>query len=112
MKVLLDSCVWGRARFELIEAGVDCVWAGCFEKDPGDEEIINLAVEQGRVLVTLDKDFGELIFVKLMFHCGLIRLVNIPSLGQAKRCLEIINRYEVQLSKGAIITTTIDKIRV
>ena len=39
-------------------AGHDVVWTGSWEADPGDEEILAHAVREGRVLVTLDKDFG------------------------------------------------------
>ncbi len=60
MRVLLDSCVWGKACAELKAAGHDVVWSGNWPKDPGDEEILAQAQREGRVLVTLDKDFGEL----------------------------------------------------
>ena len=60
MKVLLDTCVWGGARGELAGAGHDVVWSGDWPEDPGDEEILATAFREGRVLVTLDKDFGEL----------------------------------------------------
>ena len=42
MKILLDSCVWGKARGELGSAGHDVVWAGNWPKDPGDEEILGV----------------------------------------------------------------------
>ncbi len=60
MKLLLDSCVWGGALAELRSAGFDAVWAGEWERDPGDEEILRRALAEARVLVTLDKDFGHL----------------------------------------------------
>lgn len=56
MKVLLDSCVWGGARDELRALGHEVVWAGDWDKDPGDAEILAIAFAEERVLVTLDKD--------------------------------------------------------
>ena len=44
MKLLLDSCVWEKAKSELDVAGHDVVWCGDWEKDPGDEEIISHAL--------------------------------------------------------------------
>jgi hypothetical protein len=44
-------------------AGHDVVWAGEWHEDPGDEEILERAHVEGRILVTLDKDFGELAIV-------------------------------------------------
>lgn len=64
MKVLLDACVWGGAKKVLAEAGHDVIHAGDWSNDPGDDEILTRAHQEGRVLVTLDKDFGELIFLR------------------------------------------------
>jgi hypothetical protein len=36
MKILLDACVWGRAKEELAQGGHDVVWAGDWDEDPGD----------------------------------------------------------------------------
>ena len=59
MKVLLDTCVAGAlVSPALTEAGHDVVWAGDWDSDPGDEAILAHAHREGRVLVTLDKDFG------------------------------------------------------
>ena len=60
MKLLLDACVWGKAREELRAAGHDVIHAGDWPEDPGDEEILRRADQERRVLVTLDKDFGAL----------------------------------------------------
>jgi hypothetical protein len=56
MQVLLDTCVWGGARAVLEQAGHNVLWAGDWTPDPGDEEILTRAHEQGRVLIMLDKD--------------------------------------------------------
>ena len=60
MKLLLDTCIWGGALPELKAAGHDVLWAGGWQQDPGDEEILTIAHHERRVLATLDKDFGEL----------------------------------------------------
>jgi len=74
VKLLLDTCVWGGARESLEEAGHDVVWAGNWSEDPGDEELLGIADREGRILVTLDKDFGELAIVRGISHCGILRL--------------------------------------
>ena len=68
MKVLLDACVWGGAISVLRSAGHDVEWVGDWSADPGDEQILATAAAQQQVLVTLDKDFGELVFVRRLPH--------------------------------------------
>jgi predicted nuclease of predicted toxin-antitoxin system len=60
MKILLDSCVWGGAKKVLETSGYDTKWTGDLTQDPGDAAILNIAYQEQRVLVTLDKDFGKL----------------------------------------------------
>ena len=63
MKILLDTCVWGGARKTLEAAGHDVEWTGDWPQDPGDDAILAHAFQEGRILVTLGKDFGELAIV-------------------------------------------------
>jgi len=93
VKILLDSCVWGKAKEKLIKSGFDVIWSGEWKKDPGDEEILDFATQEGRVLVTLDKDFGELAILNKKPHNGIIRLVNISATIQANYCIEIIRTH-------------------
>ena len=112
MKILLDSCVWG-GNLALISArGYDVVWAGNWSEDPGDDEIIATAYNEGRILVTLDKDFGELAIVRGTPHCGIIRLVNVAAQQQAMVCLQVISLYGEELQAGAIVTASPSRLRI
>lgn len=62
MKLLLDTCLSPRTRDALVAAGHDAIWTGDWNPDPGDEAIL-FAQREARILVTLDKDFGELAVV-------------------------------------------------
>lgn len=112
MKILLDACVWGGVRSELQPAGHDVDWAGEWPEDPGDEEILERAHREGRVLVTLDKDFGELAIVRGIPHSGIIRLVNLSAKQQASACLHVINFHGDELKSGGIITVEPHRIRI
>ena len=112
MRLLLDSCVWGRARFDLTAAGHDVVWTGDWPEDPGDESILAYAHKESRVLVTLDKDFGELAIIRGMTHSGIIRIVDVSAVRQASVCIAVLKRYAEELLAGAIITTTEHRVRV
>lgn len=82
MKVLLDTCVWGPAQMELRSRGHDVVWAGEWAADPGDEEMLTRAFAEQRVLVTLDKDFGELAIVRKVPHHGIAHKPEVYGLRQ------------------------------
>ncbi|MBI4454941.1 MAG: DUF5615 family PIN-like protein [Acidobacteria bacterium] len=83
MRILLDACVWGGAMEFLTAAGHDVVWAGDWTEDPGDDEILQRAHLESRILVTLDKRLGELAVVHQRPHFGIIRLVGLAATQQA-----------------------------
>jgi len=112
MKLLLDSCVWGKAAAPLRDAGHDVVYAGDWAEDPGDEQILAMAPVQDRVLVTLDKDFGTLAFLKKQSHRGIIRLVDISATRQAMACLSVIALYSSVLEQRGIVTVEPGRVRV
>lgn len=112
MKLLLDTCVWGGAVSELVAAGHDVVHAGDWTEDPGDEEILAQAHAAERVLVTLDKDFGELAVVHASPHHGILRLVGFSARQQGTACLEVLARHGEVLLAGAIITAEPGRIRI
>ena len=112
MKLLLDACVWGGASTELQAAGHDVVWAGAWSTDPGDEEILAYAHREGRILVTLDKDFGELAIVRRILHSGIVRLVNLSARRQAGVCKLVLERHGDALLVGAIVTAELGRLRI
>ena len=112
MKLLLDTCVWGGAKKILESSGHDVVWTGDWAEDPGDEEILAKAHNEDRILVTLDKDFGEIAIVKGKSHSGILRLVNLSAKQQGIVCLQVLEAYGQILQSGAIITLEPGRIRV
>jgi predicted nuclease of predicted toxin-antitoxin system len=111
VKLLLDTCVWGGARRQIETAGHDVVWTGDWPEDPGDEEILARARRESRILVTLDKDFGELAIVHAVPHCGILRLVNIAARQQGPVCLQVLSLHGNDLESGAIITAEPGRLR-
>ena len=112
MNVLLDTCVWGGAKAELQAAGHDVFWTGDLAQDPGDEDILAQALREERVLVTLDKDFGELAIRRGLPHRGIVRLVNLAARQQGPVCQQILAKYGDELIRGAIITVEAGRVRI
>jgi predicted nuclease of predicted toxin-antitoxin system len=92
--------------------GHDVIWSGEWPVDPGDEEILARAFGEGRVLVTLDKDFGELAIVRELPHAGILRLVGLSALQQAEVTLRVIQAHGADLTRGAIATAEVGRLRL
>ncbi len=112
MKILLDTCVWGGVRNVLKVAGHNVIWTGDWDKDPGDVEILSHAFKEKRILITIDKDFGELAIVYGYPHYGMLRLVNLSTVQQASASKIVLDRYGKELYSGAIITVDANRVRI
>ena len=104
--------MWNKSRDDLAAAGHDIIHAGDWGEDPGDEELLRRAYADDRVLVTLDKDFGELAIVQAQAHAEIIRLVNISARRQGPMCVATRARYGSVLARGAIITVEPGRVRI
>lgn len=112
MKFLFDACVSSGVSRKLQSEGHDTLWAGDWPENPSDDEILERAHREGRILITLDKDFGELAIVHGRPHSGIVRLVNLTSRQQAEACLRVIELHGDELASGAIITVEPNRIRI
>jgi predicted nuclease of predicted toxin-antitoxin system len=112
MKVLLDSCVSADIQQILEDVGHDVFWAGSLSPDPGDAVLLARAHNEGRVLVTMDKDFGGLVIVYGRPHSGIVRLTNMSTEQQGRVCLTVLRLYDTDLASGAIITASINRVRI
>jgi predicted nuclease of predicted toxin-antitoxin system len=110
--LLLDKCVSPRTRTALAAAGHDVVWVGDWDSDPGDAAVLEAARAESRILVTLDKDFGEIAVAFGQPHCGIVRLVDIHPRNQASACEGVLARLGGELVAGAIVTMARGRVRV
>ena len=113
MKFLLDVCAASRSmRHMLIESGHDVLSAA--ERDPRatDEALLALAYEEQRVLVTEDKHFGELVFVRRLPHPCIFRLVEMQLAEKVAAVRELIEHHPDELLEGALIVVTRKRVRI
>lgn len=110
--VLLDSCVWGGSLPELIALGHDAIWSGLWPEDPGDMAIMARAHSEQRILVTLDKDFGELAILKGLPHSGIVRLTGFRAVQMTTAIHHVVTTYGQELSAGGIVTVNPERIRI
>ena len=77
-----------------------------------DEEILALAMEEQRVLVTEDKDFGELVFVRRLPHPCIVRFVDMPAAEKVTAMRELIAQHPDLLSEPSLVVVTNSRVRI
>lgn len=113
MKFFLDVCCSSRSLRELLTTlGHDIRLVG--EADPcaSDENVLSVAYQEGRIVVTEDKDFGELVFVQRRPHSGIIRFLDMPVQEQVAAMQELLHGYSADLESSAMIVVTRGRIRI
>ncbi len=79
MRLLLDQDVYASTASFLTGLRHDVVRVAQIGlSEASDEELLGVAQEQGRLLVTRDRDFGNLVFLKLL-GAGVVYLRMSPS---------------------------------
>lgn len=106
MRFLLDQDVYAvTARF-LVDVGHDVVLVGQIGlSQASDEQILKTAQEQNRILVTRDRDYGNLVFVRAV-GTGVIYLRVLPSTVSAvhNELVRILQTYsEVELAGAFVV---------
>lgn len=71
-----------------------------------------MAAQESRILITIDTDFGQFIFLEGQPHSGLIRLPDVPSNQRIEIVRDLIERFQDDLEARAIITVRGGKIRI
>ena len=112
MRFLVDRCAGRRLAEWLRDHGHDVLEARSLGPDPGDRALLELAESAGRVLVTIDTDFGELIHVHDVPHAGLVRLPDVPAEQRIALMAELVERRGDILEAGAIVTIRGSRIRI
>jgi len=112
VKLLLDTCVWSGAVDQLRSAGHDVIWVGNWTEDPGDDAVMAFAYSEQRIVITIDKDFGELAVLRGMPHHGIVRIVNFSAKRHGDVSLEVLKLHGVELLTGALVTAEPGRIRI
>jgi predicted nuclease of predicted toxin-antitoxin system len=114
MNLLADECVDLQIVERLRQDGHNVLYIAEMEPGIGDDEILSQANERRALLVTADKDFGELVFRLGRLHAGvvLVRLVGIFPEKKAEIVAEVFHDHAEELRyKFTVISPGIVRIR-
>lgn len=113
MKFLLDACASSRTLKEtLVDLGHDVRSAQDEYARASDKALLALAYEEHRVLITEDKDFGELVFLHRLPHPCIIRVVELRVAEKVEAIRELIEQHDAALRAGAIVVVTRNRVRI
>lgn len=112
MKFLIDRCAGRLLAAHLQRAGHDVLKAGDLGPDPGDENLLAKAHAEARILITIDTDFGALLFLKKVPHSGLIRLPDVPAQQRIELIDLVLQRHTAALERGCVVTIRGGRIRI
>jgi predicted nuclease of predicted toxin-antitoxin system len=112
MRFLIDRCAGIQIANWLRAVGHDVVEAREIGTDPGDSALLELAAKESRILITIDTDFGQLVFLEGQSHAGLVRLPDVPARERLEIIKELLERFADELESHAIITVRGGKVRI
>lgn len=111
VRLLLDESIGIRVYSKLKQMGFDVVSAIHSMRGAGDEEIIRKAMDEKRIIVTNDKDFGWLAYLHKPPGVVLLRLKDERTENKVKIIIHIIEKYRGNIL-GNILVASEKKIRI
>ena len=72
IKFLIDVNLGIGSEKYLADRGFDILSVRSLNPSMSDKDIIDLAFKENRVLITLDKDFGDLVYRQKFNHAGIL----------------------------------------
>lgn len=113
MKLLLDTSIAAPAREKIAAAGHDVVAVDGRPKGAtaADATVLEQALRDGRVLVTLDQTLGEHELIRGQPH-RMLRLGNFKVTEQAAAILQVLAVYGEEIERGAVVTVEPGQLRI
>ncbi len=113
IRFLIDVNVGGEIERYLREKGYDTKSVREIDIRMEDEDIIRVAAAEERMVVTMDKDFGELVYHSSAAHSGvlLLRLEDDTADEKLQVVRHIIENYATEV-KGCFCVFQHDRFRI
>ena len=77
-----------------------------------DDEVLSMALAEDRILVTEDKDFGELVFVRRLPHPCIIRFTEMSVAEKVTAMSQLIESHAPAMLERSMIVVTPSRVRI
>ena len=112
MRLLLDVCIASRTlTLSLKRSGHDVITATSIEPTADDADLIRSALQDNRVLITQDKDFGTLSNLQKLPHGPIIRVVGLTVHEHVRALENLLNSHAEKLTGRLLVTVSAQRIR-
>ncbi len=95
----MDVGVGKKVENYLRDTGYEVI--SILDKNPSmkDTDILSIALQENAMVITMDKDFGELVFRERQFHSGVLLLRLEDATGEEKVTVvkHILENYEAEI---------------
>lgn len=106
LKLYLDQMFQTEVAQVLRQQGYDVIRASeTGQARADDQQILNKAISESRILITLDEHFGDWVILPLSRHPGVIRLKVHPATSEnvAKILLPILSLYSQEQFRNYLV---------
>jgi predicted nuclease of predicted toxin-antitoxin system len=114
MNLLIDESVDRQVVERLRSEGHNVLYVSDLDPGIADEIVLSTANDMGALLVTADKDFGELVFRRRQINSGvlLIRLAGLPPNSKAELVMVAVRDHFAELpGKFSVLSSGMIRIR-
>jgi predicted nuclease of predicted toxin-antitoxin system len=107
MKWLADECVDQQIIDRLESDGHEVVSVARLDPGITDSEVLEFAVRENLVILTSDKDFGEMVFRQRRVPTGVVltRLSGLPQDEKAELVSRVATRHESSIPGSFVVVT-------
>lgn len=107
MRFIVDESAGAAVVEYLQSSGHDVLAIAEIMRQADDPDILTLALNETRILITNDKDFGELVYRTGQTHHGvlLLRLHNESSANRVRVVKSVLENYTDRLAEQFVVAT-------
>jgi len=107
LRFLIDESTGQAVAVHLRQHGYDAVAVSDVMPRADDDSILRFAVTERRILITNDKDFGEMVYRRRQQHRDIIllRLADVAAAAKKRAALSAVEQYGAQLVDAFCIAT-------